>query len=118
MSRRFERVNELLRQELSQLLARDLNDPRIPLLVTVTRVETSADLRYAQVYVSVMGDSGEQHIAVDTLQSAAGFIQRGLRPKLKLRFVPVLSFKLDHSLEEGARMLRAIEDLPIAKEPG
>lgn len=118
MGRRVERINELLRQELSQLLARDLNDPRIPLLLTVTRVEASTDLRYAQVYVSVMADSEQQRVAVDTLQSAAGFIQRALRPKLKLRFVPTLSFRLDHSLEEGAHMLKVIGDIPITKELG
>ena len=118
MSRRLERINELLRQELSQLLARELNDPRIPLLVTVTRVETSADLRHARVHISVMGASEEQRTAVDTLQSAAGFLQRELRPRLTLRFVPVLNFKLDHSIQEGARILRAIEEHPASKELG
>jgi len=117
MNRRLERINELLRQELSQVLDRELKDPRIPLLVTVTRVETSADLRHAQVHISVMGTSEEQRTAVDTLQSASGFLRRELRPRLQLRFVPILSFKQDHSIQEGARILRAIEELPTPREP-
>ena len=74
MSRRLERVNELLRQELSQLVARELNDPRIPLLVAITRVEASADLQYARVHVSVMGGDEEKQATITTLQAAAGFL--------------------------------------------
>ncbi len=117
MSRRLERVNELLRQELSNLVARELSDPRLSLLLTITRVETSADLRSARVFVSVMGDEEEKNTAVSTLQSAAGFLRRALRPRLLLRYVPSLTFRLDESIEEGARMLKAIEELPITKEP-
>ena len=117
MNRRVERLNQFLRQELSQLLMRGLNDPRIPQLVTVTRVETSVDLRYARVHISVMGTSEEKAIAVATLQAAAGFLQRELRPRLKLRYVPSLTFRLDDSIEEGARMLQAIQELPAAREP-
>ena len=112
MSRRLERVNELLRQELSQLVARELRDPRVPLLVTITRVDTSVDLQHARVYISVMGDSEEKGAAMAALQSAAGFLRRTLRPRLAMRYVPILSFHLDESIEEGDRMLRAIEELP------
>ena len=94
MSRRLERVNELLREELGVLLARGLNDPRIPLLVTVTRVETSSDLRYSSVYVSIMGDKDEQGNALAGLQSATGFIQRMLRPSLRLKYVPFINFQI------------------------
>ena len=116
MSRRLEQVNGLLRQEISRLVAQELSDPRLPLLVTITRVATSADLRSARVYVSIMGSGEEKRTAVATLQSAAGFLQRTLRPRLTLRYVPTLSFRLDESIEEGARMLRAIEELSSTKE--
>ena len=112
MSRRLERVNELLRQEISQLVARELSDPRVPLLVTITRVDTSVDFHHARVYISVMGDSDEKRVAVATLQSAAGFLRRMLGPRLTMRYNPTLSFRLDESIEEGDRMLRAIEELP------
>ena len=112
MSRRLERVNELLRHELSQLVAQELHDPRIPVLVTITRVESSVDLRYARVYISVMGDSVEKRETMDALHSAAGFLRRTLKPRLVMRHIPILSFRLDESIEEGSRMLRAIEELP------
>ena len=112
MSRRLERVNELLRHELSQLVARELHDPRIPILVTITRVESSVDLRYARVYFSVMGDSVEKSETMDALQSAAGFLRRTLKPRLVMRHIPILSFRLDESIEEGNRILRTIEELP------
>ena len=116
MNRRLQRVNELLRKELSQILVRELNDPRVPPMVTITRVNTSVDLHYARVFVSVMGDSEEKLTAVTTLQSAAGFLRQALKPHLALRHIPALAFSLDESLEEGARMLQAIDELSSTKE--
>ena len=111
MSRRLERVNELLREELGVLLARGLNDPRIPLLVTVTRVETSSDLRYSSVYVSIKGDKDEQGNALAGLQSATGFIQRMLRPSLRLKYVPFINFRLDHSFEDMTSLIMDMENI-------
>ena len=116
MSRRLERINGLLRQELSEISARELRDPRLPVLFTITRVEVASDLRHAKVFVSILGDSEEQLKAMEALQSAAGFLQRELRPRLQLRYVPILLFHLDHSLEEGHEMLRAIENISSNKE--
>ena len=111
MSRRTDRVNELLRKELSWLLANEINDPRLPMVVTITRVEVSVDLRHAAVSVSVMGSNEEKLSAVKLLQAAAGFLHRALKPRLDIRYVPSLSFQLDHSIEEDARMLRIMDDL-------
>lgn len=111
MSRRTERVNELLREELSWLLATEMNDPRLPLLVTITRVAVSADLRHAQVFVSIMGSNEEKQSAIRMLQAAAGFLHRALKPRLTLRYVPGLLFQLDDSIEEGARMLQIMDEL-------
>ena len=111
MSRRTQRINELLRQELSWLLAKDMNDPRLPVLVTITMVDVSSDLRYAKVYVSVMGNNDERRIAVEMLQSATGFLHRELKSRLALRYVPQLSFFKDDSIALGTRMLQIMDNL-------
>lgn len=117
MSRRTQRINELLRQELSWLLAKEMKDPRLPLLVTITRVEVATDLRYARVFVSIMGSDEEKGSAMKMLQAAAGFLHRSLKPRLTLRYVPDLSFHLDESIEEGARMLQIMDRLNPPPEP-
>ena len=111
MSRRTERVNELLRKELSWLLAKEMNDPRLPMLVTITGVEVSMDLRHAKVFVSIMGSDEEKASTTKILQAAAGFLHRQLKPRLSLRYVPSLSFRLDESIEEGDRMLQIMDNL-------
>ena len=113
MSRRTERVGELLREELSWLLAREMSDPRLPLLVTITRVNVSADLRQAKVFVSIMGSDEEKRSAMKVLQAAVGFLWRALKPRLTLRYVPGLSFQLDESIEEGTRMLQIMDKLDL-----
>ena len=110
MVRRMERVNVLLRQEISAILSNHLNDPRLTPLVTVTRVETARDLRGARVFVSVLGPADEKKEALVALKDASGFIRKRLRPGVTLRFVPTLSFHLDESIEQGAEILRLIEE--------
>ncbi|MBI4200406.1 MAG: 30S ribosome-binding factor RbfA [Chloroflexi bacterium] len=117
MTRRQERVNGLLRQELSSLLAKELKDPRLSLLVTITRVDASVDLRHARVFVSVLGSAEEQRSAIATLQAAAGFLHHQLKERLSLRYIPSLSFTLDQSLERGARMLQMLDALSSSQEP-
>ncbi len=117
MSRRTERVNELLRKELSWLLAKEMNDPRLPLLVTITRVDISADLRQAKVFISIMGDGEEKQVTVRMLQAASGFLRRELRPRLTLRYVPALLFQLDESIEEGAQMLQIMDKMHPSPGP-
>lgn len=116
MTRRTERVGELLRKEVSWVLANQMADPRLPTLVSITNVEISADLRRAKVFVSVMGTEDDQRSTMQMLQSAARFIQRELKPKLTLRYVPVLTFQLDRSLEEGARLLSIMDGAPSPAE--
>ncbi len=111
MSRRTERVNELIRKELSWLLAKEMNDPRLPVLVTITRVDVSSDLRHGKVYVSIMGSDEEKRSALRMLQAATGFLHHELKPRLTLRYIPVLSFQLDDSIEEGTRMLQIMDKL-------
>ena len=118
MSRRTDRVNELLRKELSWLMANEMNDPRLPLLVTITRVGIAGDLRHASVFVSIMGNNDEKRSAIRMLQAATGFLRRSLRPRLTLRHVPNLSFQLDETIESDERMLQIMDELQLPPGPG
>lgn len=109
MSRRSDRINVLLRQEISVLLSREIKDPRLNGVISITQVETSTDLRNARVYVSVMGDQGAKDAALEGIQSAAAFLRRSLRDRLKLRYVPFLKFSLDESMEDADALLRIMD---------
>ncbi len=117
MSRRTERVNELLRKELSSLVANQINDPRLPALVSITRVDVSVDLHHANVYVSIMGSNEQKRSGMKTLKDAAGFLHHALKPRLALRYIPDLSFQLDESIEASDRMLRIMNDLDSGPGP-
>lgn len=112
MSNRPERVAQLMRREISEVLQRRLRDPRVTGMVSVTDVEVSHDLSAARIFVSIMPDGPERQRSLDALQSAAGYIRHELAPRLGLREVPELRFVLDTSIERGARvdeLLRRIE---------
>ncbi|MCD6334848.1 MAG: 30S ribosome-binding factor RbfA [Candidatus Latescibacteria bacterium] len=101
--KRADRVSGVLQEEIS-LLVRKLKDPRIG-FVTITGVDVTIDLRYAKVYVSVMGD--DETVRAQTLEglySAAGFIRRELGRVLSLRRIPEIAFRYDESVERGARI--------------
>ena len=110
MNRRMERVNVLLREEISRILANELNDPRISTIVSITHVEASPDLRHAKVHVSVFGDEQNKRNTIIALKSASGFINRTMRSNITLKNAPFLSFFLDESIERDAEMLNMIEE--------
>ena len=112
MFRRVDRVNELLRQEISQLLVRHVKDPRLNGVITITEVKTSGDMRNALVLLSVLGDEETQRNALDGMQSAATFLRRELRDRLSLRYVPFFKFALDDSMEHGDRLLQIMNQIP------
>ena len=112
--KRLDRVNQLLKEEISLLLQRELKDPRLG-FVTVTEVETSRDLRTAKVFVSVLGDDTQWTASLAALGSARGFVRNWLRDHLDLRITPDLSFRPDRSLEHAARiqvLLKRVQDAP------
>ena len=111
MSRRVERINVLLRQEISLLLSREIKDPRLSGVVTVTHVETSNDLSNARVFISVMGDAEAKKTAFQGVQSATSFIRRGLGERLALRHTPALHFVMDESLERANHLLQIIDSI-------
>lgn len=107
MTRRMERINVVLRQEVSRILATELRDPRMSSLVSVIRVDTAPDLRSARVYVSVLGDQTEKTNTIKALRSAAGFVRKSMR--VTLRNVPAVEFRIDESIEQVAGVLKLID---------
>ena len=117
MTRRTDRINSQLREEISDLLRRSMKDPRIGGLVSITEVDVSPDLRQAKVYVSVLGTEEEKLATFEALNAAARFLQRELRRRLKMRRTPELTFMQDESLEEGARMLSLLQEPLESRTP-
>ena len=97
---RIEKLQELIKQEMSKMLLTDLKDPRIG-FVTVTDVEMTGDLREAKIYVSIMGGTEQVKSSLEGLNSALGFIRREIGQRIRLRFTPEISFALDTSLDYG-----------------
>ena len=101
-SNRIGRINEEIKRELAELI-RNLKDPRVQTMISITRVDTTPDLRYSKIYVSVL-EEARQKEAVKGLKSAGGWLRRELGSRLQLRYTPELVFELDDSLKYGAHM--------------
>ncbi len=115
MAHRIEQVNSLIRQEISQLLQRQVNDPRLGNFIAVTGVSTSADLKYAKVFVSRIDGGEEKEETLSALAAASGFFRRELARRLTLRYIPVLSFQWDDSIERGDHLLQLIDEVTSEK---
>jgi ribosome-binding factor A len=109
MSDRMRRVNESVREVLSEALL-DLKDPRIG-FVTVTAVDTSPDLRQARVHVGVLGSEKKRERALEGLRAAHGLLQARLARELRMKWTPLLTFEYDPSAEHGVRMTQLIDEL-------
>ncbi len=107
---RQDKVSEALRQEISNIIHSELKDPRIG-FVTVTGVELTQDLRYAKVFFSVLGKEEEHEKTKEALDSALGFIRRLIAQRIRLRFVPEISFKEDRSIEYSVQIQEALEEV-------
>ena len=106
---RINRINEDIQRELASLI-RTVKDPRVHGLISITRVDTTTDLRYCRVYVSVLDHSDVKEV-VKGLKSAAGYLRRELGRVLTLRYTPELQFIEDDSIERGVRMIdRVLEE--------
>jgi ribosome-binding factor A len=111
MPHRIERVNSLIRREISELLQRQVKDPRLDNLVTITDVSTSPDLRLAKVFVSRIGTEEEKQETLSVLASASGFFRNELAKRLRLRHIPELRFQWDDSIERGDYLLQLIDEV-------
>ncbi len=111
-SRRLLRINQLLREEIAELLRREVKDAALTeSLISITEVDTAPDLRTAKVYFSVYGDDEEIRLAAAHLKRAARFLRHNLKERLDLRVVPDLDFLFDPSLEQGARIMRLMRTI-------
>ena len=111
MAYRIERVNSLIRQEISELFQREVKDPRVGSFVTVTEVRTSPDLKYAKIFVSRLGSEEEKRETLKVLASASGFFRGELFRRLRLRRIPELRFEWDDSIERGEHLLQLIDQV-------
>lgn len=112
------RLGEEIKKILSDMLLKELKDPRLSAMISITAVEVTSDGSYATVYLSVLGlggtdDEKSQKDALEALKSAKGFIRNEIGRKIKLRHVPDLVFKIDHSMEYGRHISEIIDDLDI-----
>ncbi len=118
MTRRTRQVGEMLREELSDIIRREVKDPRIGFM-SITSVEVPPDLRSARVYVSVLGTDEEREKTLEALRSAAGYIRHILKPRLRMRQIPELEFRDDRSMEYAEQIsttLREIREADAARE--
>ena len=110
MSRRTLQVGEFLREELTDIIRREVKDPRVGFM-TLTEVEVTPDLRQARVYVSVLGSDEERAETLKALRSAARFIRFHLKPRLRMRQIPELEFREDRSMEHAQRIDLTLKEL-------
>ncbi len=117
MAHRKERLNTLIRQELSDLLRRQVKDPRLGGFITIIEVATSPDLKSARVFVSHLGSEEEKRQILSGLAAASGFLRNEMAKRLKLRSVPELRFQWDDSIERGTRLIELMDQLTTRRTP-
>ena len=114
-NRRIDRVSALIQKELSFIIHRSLKDPRVK-FCTITQVEVSLDLKYADVKVSVIGENQQKQGAMAGLKSAAGYLRREVGRRIDLRYVPELRFKLDQSIDHLMKLDRLLKQVRAEEE--
>jgi ribosome-binding factor A len=116
VSQRTDRIDELLRQEIGGIVTRDVADPRIG-FATITRVETTPDLRHAKVWVSVIGQPAERTATIAALSRAMPFVRHELGRTLRIKRIPDLHVHLDDTAERGTRVLQLLNELEAGSAP-
>lgn len=111
---RMIRINDEIQRESANIIRSEVKDPRIGTLTSVVKVETTSDLKYCKIFVSVLGNDEEKQEVMKGLKNAAGFIRHLLAERINLRNTPELTFKLDDSLEYAIKMDKLIKE--ISKE--
>ena len=106
-----ESVNAAVQRALSSILREDVKDPRIPLLISVTRVNVAPDLKTCKAYISVLGDEAVKEDCRAALKSAAGYIRHELAVRLNMRLTPEITYIMDDSIEYGVEMSYKIDEV-------
>lgn len=104
------RISEEMKKEVSSIIQNELKDPRLPKLISVMSANVTKDLRYAKIFISVLGNDEEKKNALQGLKSAAGFIRREIGHRMQLRYTPEIIFELDTSIEHGVYITKLIND--------
>ena len=117
LSHRPGRLSEAIKKEVSDILKNEIKDPRLG-FVTITLVEVSGDLRYARVFVSVLGSEDEQKATSLVLERAVGYIRSEIGKRIRLRYTPEIIFKLDNSIERGTRIIKLMEEVKSGGDSG
>ena len=117
MAHRIGRVNNLIRREISELLQRQVKDPRLGNFIAVTEVSASSDLRHARIFVTCIGGVEYKQEALSALAAASGFFRNELARNLKLRRIPELSFEWDDSIERGVHLLNLMDQISTSSMP-
>jgi len=108
---RLSRINSLLKEVLFEVIQKEVRNPHVNTFVTVTQVETSADLHHAKVFISILGTDVEKEKLIAALQTAAGFIAVNAAKKVQLRYFPNLTFKLDKTADEYMKIQKILDDI-------
>ncbi len=110
LSKRSEQLEKSLIREINNIIYRKINDPRIK-FVTITRIKVSSDLKYADIFVTILNDKDQQKKALKGLKNATKFIRGELGKDLKIRYVPKIEFKIDEDLEHQYKLLKIITEI-------
>ena len=116
MTARTTRIDELLRQEMGSILARDVEDPRIG-FATIISIETTPDLRHAKVLVSVIGQPEDRKTTLNAMGRAMPFVRHELGKRLRIKRIPEFHLELDDTLERGTRVLHLLDELEAGRAP-
>jgi ribosome-binding factor A len=108
---RMIRINDEIQREVSQIIRGDLKDPRVGVITSVLKVDTTNDLKYCKVYVSILGDDDKKQEVMDVLKGATGFIRSLIANRINLRVTPEFTFILDDSLEYSFKIDKIIKDI-------
>lgn len=109
--KRINRISEEVKKVVSELLYNGLKDPRINSMTSITRVEVTRDLRFAKIYVSVLGNKEEKENTIEGLDRAKGFIRKEIGNRIDLRYAPEPLFYLDESIEQAIYMSKLIDEI-------
>lgn len=107
VTQRTDRLAEIIKEEISQIIQSELKDPRLG-FITITGAKVTPDVRHAIIFFSVLGDEEKIKSTIEGLQSSKGFIRNELGTRIRLKYLPELDFKLDRSIEEGIRITEII----------
>lgn len=110
---RVSRLNEEMKKYISQIIRNELKDPRVAMMTSIVEVDVTKDLRYATVYVSILGNQKEKEETMEALVKSSGFVRKEINKMIKIRFIPEILFRLDESIEKSADMFELINKLNI-----